>query len=146
MSSVRAYSVSSDIEKLDLDVIHAFLTESYWAKGIPKAVVEKSIQNSVCFGVYDAEGKQVAFARAVTDKATFAYLADVFVLEAHRGQGISKMMLDAYVAHPDLQGLRRHMLATSDAHGLYKKYGLNQLANRRYGCKSTIRRFIKNEL
>ncbi len=127
MSLEKAYSINSDKEKLDLDVIHSFLTESYWAKGIPKVVVEKSIQNSVCFGVYDAEGKQVAFARAVTDKATFAYLADVFVLEAHRGQGISKIIMDAYVEHPDLQGLRRQMLATSDAHGLYKKYGFEPI-------------------
>ena len=123
----RQYYISTDKLKLNLDLIHGFLTESYWAKGIPKSVVQKSIENSICFGAFEPKGQQVGFARVVTDKATFAYLADVFVLEAHRGQGISKLLMDAYVSHPDLQGLRRQMLATSDAHELYKKYGFEPI-------------------
>ena len=128
MDELKAtYVISSDRSKLDLDLIHAFLTDSYWARGIPKAVVAKSIENSICIGAFDEAGNQVGFARAVTDKATFAYLADVFVLEAHRGKGVSKMIMDAYMGHPELQGLRRHSLATSDAHGLYKKYGFEPI-------------------
>jgi len=126
-NSKAIYSISSDRNRLDLEIIHGFLTESYWAKGIPKEVVEKSIENSICFGAFDQDGNQVGFARAVTDKATFAYLADVFVLDSHRGQGISKLIMDTYEGHPDLQGLRRQMLATSDAHGLYKKYGFEPI-------------------
>ena len=121
------YHISTDKSLLDLDMIHGFLREAYWCVGIPKAVVERSIANSLCFGAYDESGHQVGFARVVTDKATFAYLADVFVLEAPRGQGISKMIMEAYTTHPDLQGLRRHMLATSDAHGLYKNYGFTPI-------------------
>ena len=121
------YHISTDKSLLDLDMIQGFLREAYWCVGIPKAVVERSIANSLCFGAYDESGNQAGFARVVTDKATFAYLADVFVLEAHRGQGISKMIMEAYTTHPDLQGLRRHMLATSDAHGLYKNYGFTPI-------------------
>lgn len=128
MSEGAKYSVNSEAERLDLNLIHSFLTKSYWAKGIPKEVVAKSIAHSLCFGAYDEDDNQVGFARVVTDRATFAYLADVFVLETHRGQGISRMIMDAYGNHPDLQGLRRHILATSDAHGLYKKYGFEPIA------------------
>ena len=123
----KPYEVSTDQSKLDFELIHRFLTESYWAKGIPKAVVQKSIENSICFGAFDRDKNQVGFARVVTDKATFAYLADVFVLPEHRKKGISKMLMEAYVSHPDLQGLRRQMLATSDAHELYKKYGFEPI-------------------
>ena len=126
---MSGFRISSDSALLDLDLIHGFLTESYWSPGIPKEVVNRAIENSICFGAYDEEGKQVGFARAVTDKATFSYLADVFVLETHRGQGISRMLMDAYEVHPDLQGLRRQMLATSDAHGLYKKYGFGPITD-----------------
>ena len=112
---------------MDLDLVHGFLTESYWSPGIPKEVVQKAIENSICFGAFDGQENQIGFARAVTDKATFAYLADVFVLEAHRGKGVSKLLLDAYTKHPDLQGIRRHMLATSDAHKLYEKYGFTPI-------------------
>lgn len=129
MSKELAYHISTDKSRLDLDMLHSFLTESYWSPGIPKETVKKAIDNSICFGAYDGEGKQVGFARAVTDKASFAYLADVFVLSEFRGKGISKMIMEAYNTHPDLQGLRRHMLATRDAHQLYKKYGFVPVPN-----------------
>jgi N-acetylglutamate synthase-like GNAT family acetyltransferase len=111
-----------------LNTIHTYLTSSYWAEGIPKKIVRKSMQGSICFGVL--HGKElVAFSRVITDKATYAYLADVFVLEAHRGEGLSKRMMEAVKAHKDLQGIRRFMLVTRDAHGLYKQYGFVPLSN-----------------
>jgi GNAT superfamily N-acetyltransferase len=117
------YGLSTDKSKLNVDVIHHFLsTESYWAPGIPKATVERAISNALCFGIYQGDA-QVGFARVITDTATFGYLADVFVLPAHRGKGLSKWMMECILAHPDLQGLRRIMLATRDAHGLYAAYG-----------------------
>jgi GNAT superfamily N-acetyltransferase len=117
------YRVSTDIRRLDLDVIHAFLSRSsYWAEGIPRDVVERSIGNSLPFGVYDEE-RQVGFARVVTDRATFAYVADVFVLEEYRGRGLSKWLMECVLAHPELQGLRRWQLSTRDAHALYARYG-----------------------
>jgi len=123
------YFISTDNSKLNVDMIHNFLSEeSYWAKGIPRAVVEKSIINSLCFGVY-CNDEQVGFARLVTDKATFAYLADVFILEPHRGKGLSKWLMQVVKEHKDLQGLRRFMLGTRDAHGLYKQFGFEELAN-----------------
>ena len=129
MSKEETYRISTDKSRLDLGVIHGFLTNSYWSLGIPRETVQKAIENSLCFGAYDSEGKQIGFARVVTDKASFAYLADVFVLPEFRGQGISRLLMEAYDNHPDLQGLRRHMLATSDAHGLYKKYGFEPVPN-----------------
>ena len=128
MSASGAYEVSSSIERLDITAIHAYLTRSYWSPGIPRSVVERAIANSLCFGVY-REGEQVGFARVVTDKATFAYLADVFVLEAHRGKGLAKRMMHVIAEHADLQGLRRFLLATADAHGLYSQFGFTGLAN-----------------
>ena len=116
------YEVSCDPARLDLAVVHGFLVQSYWAKAIPRELVERSVRNSLCFGVYQEE-KQVGFARIVTDKATFAYLCDVFVLPEHRGHGLSKALVAAVVAHPDLQGLRRWNLVTIDAHGLYEQFG-----------------------
>src|SRR5579863_8680977 len=111
-----------------VDAIHAYLTKSYWAEGIPKNVVKRSMRDSICFGVLH-EKKLVAFARVITDKATYAYLADVFVLEEHRGKGLSKKMMEAIKAHRDLQGIRRFMLVTRDAHELYERYGFEALAN-----------------
>jgi GNAT superfamily N-acetyltransferase len=116
------YRISDDPALLDLDVIHGFLRESYWSPGVPREVVEKSVRGSLCFGIY-RDAAQVGFARCVTDRATFAWLADVFVLPAHRGRGLSKWLLERIRAHPDLQGLRRFCLATRDAHGLYAQYG-----------------------
>ncbi len=127
-SRMQNYSVSSEPSRLDLDVIHGFLAQSYWAKGVPRSVVEKALQHSLCFGVYDDAAGQVGFARMITDRATFAYLADVFILPEHRGQGLSKRLMDAVVSHADLQGLRRMVLATSDAHGLYAQYGFESIA------------------
>jgi GNAT superfamily N-acetyltransferase len=121
------YEISTDPGRLDHAVIHRFLREeSYWARGIPQNVMERSLRNSLCFGLYH-HGAQVGLARVVTDYATFALLADVFVLEGHRGVGLSKRLLDRVTTHPDLQGLRRWLLLTSDAHGLYAQYGFEPL-------------------
>lgn len=120
---MATFAVSDDRERLDIELIHRFLSEqSTWAIGIPRELVERSIANSLCFGGY-LDGSQVAFARVITDGATFAYLVDVFVLPEHRGQGYSLRMMDAVMAHPSLQGLRRFMLATSTAAPLYERYG-----------------------
>jgi GNAT superfamily N-acetyltransferase len=135
MSDIE-YLISTNPEWLDLDVIHTFLSEqSYWARGIPRDVVARSIGHSVCFGVYTMENsqsnldrRQIGFARVTTDRATFAYLADVFILPEHRGRGLSKRLMEAVLAHPDLQGLRRWMLATADAHELYRKFGFGLLS------------------
>jgi GNAT superfamily N-acetyltransferase len=121
------YLISTDASMLDLEVVHAYLSRSYWAAGVPEDVVRRSIENSLCFGVYRGE-EQAGFARVVTDRATFAYLADVFVLEEHRGQGIGKWLVEVILSHPDLQGLRRWMLATRDAHDLYRRYAFTELA------------------
>ena len=118
-----SYVVSDDKTQLDVNVIHGFLQQSYWAKDIPIDTVQRSIANAMCFGVYTQTGNQVGFARVITDKATFAYLGDVFILPAHRGKGLSKKMMQFVMSHPDLQGLRRFMLATQDAHSLYSQYG-----------------------
>ena len=120
------YSISTDTSKLNIDVIHSFLTTSYWAEGIPRATVVQCIENSLCFGAY-LDDQQIGFARVISDYTTFAYLADVFVLEAHRGKGVSKMIMDEVIKHPQLQGLRRFVLGTRDAHGLYEKYGFRSL-------------------
>ncbi len=122
------YQISTDPQRLDVAAIHAFLTQSYWSPGIPRATVERAISHSLCFGLYRGT-EQAGFARVVTDRATFAYLADVFILEAHRGQGLSKWLMQVVMAHPDLQGLRRFMLATRDAHGLYRQFAFDELAN-----------------
>ena len=122
------YNISTDKEKLQLPVIHQYLSiESYWAKHVPLEIVKQSIEGSFCFGVY-FKNEQVGFARVITDHATFAYLADVFILEAHRGKGLSKWLMEFIMAHPKLQGLRRFCLATRDAHGLYKQFGFTPLA------------------
>jgi GNAT superfamily N-acetyltransferase len=116
------YLTSTDKSRLDLTVIHGFLTTSYWAAGVSMDVVRRSIEHSLAFGVYKGE-QQVGFARIITDYTTFAYLSDVFILEPFRGQGLSKWLMDVIVAHPELQGLRRWTLHTRDAHGLYCKVG-----------------------
>ena len=117
------YLISTDTSLLDIAMIHDYLSmRSYWAANIPKEIVERSIANSLCFGLYQQE-KQIGFARLMTDKATFAYLADVFILEDYRGKGLSKWLIKTIQAHPELQGLRRWMLGTRDAHGLYEQFG-----------------------
>jgi GNAT superfamily N-acetyltransferase len=115
--------ISTDKSRLDLTVIHSFLTNSYWAKGISRELVARSLQHSLCFGVYDGAGVQVGFARVVSDFATYAYVADVFVLESHRGRGLGKGIMECIVRHPALQGLRRWNLTTRDAHPLYAQFG-----------------------
>jgi GNAT superfamily N-acetyltransferase len=120
------YLVTTDKTRLDLQVIHGFLRRSYWAAGIPFEVVEHSIRNSLTFGLFCGE-EQVGFARVVSDRATFAYLADVFVTEGHRGRGLGGWLIGVVLSHPDLQGLRRWMLATADAHRLYERYGFAAL-------------------
>jgi GNAT superfamily N-acetyltransferase len=122
------YEISCDPARLDIDVIHRFLSQSYWSPGIPRSVVERAIANSLCFGVY-RNAEQVGFARVITDKATFAYLADVFILSEHQGQGLAQRLLREVVGHPALQGLRRMLLFTRDAHTLYAKFGFKPLAN-----------------
>jgi GNAT superfamily N-acetyltransferase len=114
------YTVTDRRADLDIETIHNFLRESYWAKGIPRLIVEKAVNNSLCFGLYH-NSKQIGFGRAVTDQATFAYLADVFVVPAYRGRGLGKWLVSCVLAHPELQGLRRWLLATRDAHGLYEQ-------------------------
>src|ERR1700688_5026104 len=143
------FSVSTDRARLNLDVIHGFLTNCYWAKGIPREVVGRSIQHSLCFGVYDGSREespclakeerhgapaakqkthvQVGFARVVSDFATVAYLGDVFILESHRGRGLGKWLMECVVQHPALQNLRRWILLTRDAHGLYSQFGFHPL-------------------
>jgi GNAT superfamily N-acetyltransferase len=125
---MSAYDISFDSDRFDIEAIHAFLSRSYWAAGIPVAVLRKAIANSLCVGAFAGSG-QVGFARLVTDRATFAYLADVYVLESHRGHGLSRKLVAALVDHPELQGLRRLMLVTRDAHGLYEKFGFTALAH-----------------
>src|SRR3954454_9022324 len=120
------YEISTDPARIDTVMVHEFLTNSYWAKSIPLETVRLSIQNSIAFGVY--HGPQlVGFARIISDLATFAYLADVFILPSHRGRGLSRWLMECIVSHPDLQGLRRWMLATKDAHGLYARFGFTPL-------------------
>jgi len=121
------FVISTDRARLDLDAIHGFLSNCYWAKGIPRDVVAKSIENSLCFGVYDSSGAQIGFARVVSDFATVAYLGDVFVIAAYRGRGLSKWMMECIMQHPALQNLRRWILLTRDAHGLYKQFGFTPL-------------------
>jgi GNAT superfamily N-acetyltransferase len=121
------YLISTDQTLIDLKAVHAYLSRAYWCEGIPFEIVEKSARNSLCFGLYQITDSgsrtQIGFARVISDYASFAYLADVYVLEEHRGQGLSKWLMSCIMRHPDLQGLRRFLLATKGAHGLYARYG-----------------------
>lgn len=116
------FIISEDKSKLDVEFIHRELAESYWAKKIPRGIVEKGIDHSMCFGIYDGE-LQIGFARVISDRATFAYLCDVIITQSYRGRGAGKQLMNYIMAHPDLQGLRRFTLGTQDAHDLYRKYG-----------------------
>ena len=122
------YRISCDPKQLDLKVVHGFLRESYWAPNVSEDVVRRSIEHSLCFGVYHEE-TQVGFARVITDRATFAYLADVFILEQHRGRGLGQWLIETILSHPELSGLRRWVLVTRDAHDLYRKCGFRELQN-----------------
>ena len=122
----EGFAITTEKDFFNIEFIHAFLSSSYWAENIPIETVQKSIDNSLCFGVFHL-GKQIGFARVITDKATFAYLADVFIDEAYRGQGLSKWLMEEIMAHPEIQGIRRFMLATRDAHGLYAQFGFGPM-------------------
>jgi GNAT superfamily N-acetyltransferase len=123
----KGFHISTDKNLLDLNMIHTYLDqESYWAQGIPVDKLKQAIENSICFGVYQLK-TQIGFARVTTDKATFAYIADVFILPDFRGKGLSKWLMQTIVNYPDLQGLRRWSLATADAHGLYKQFGFTEI-------------------
>jgi GNAT superfamily N-acetyltransferase len=121
------HSISTDPARLDLDAIWGWLRGSYWSPGIPRETVERAIRHSIPFGIFEGQ-RQVGFARVITDRATFAYLADVFIDPASRGRGLATWLMEVITAHPELQGLRRWVLATRDAHGLYAKFGFRPLA------------------
>ena len=121
------YRITTDPDALDLSVIHGYLARSYWAEGIPRETVERAIASSLCFGVYHGP-LQVGFARVISDRVTFAYLCDVFILEDYQGRGLGRWLMEVILAHPELQGLRRWMLATRDAHWLYRQYGFTALS------------------
>ena len=127
-TSARNIVVTTDRARLDLDVIHGFLTTSYWARGIPREAVARSMEHSLCFGAFD-DDRQVGFARVISDRTTFAYICDVFALESHRGGGVGKSLMAAIMSHPELQGLRRWTLFTRDAHGLYRQFGFGAAAH-----------------
>jgi len=124
---IKGYKLSCKQEDMDVIAIHRYIAQSYWAKGIPLETMKKAIQHSLCFGLFTNTNEQIGFARMITDQSTFAYLSDVYVLEEHRGQGLSKWLLSEIIKHPNLQGLRRIALATSDAHGLYQQFGFQAL-------------------
>lgn len=123
------YLLSDDPARLDLHAMHAYLRRSYWAEEIPPEVLERAVRGSLCIGAYDSGGAQIGLARFVSDFATFCYVCDVYVLEEHRGRGLSKAMMAIAVAHPKLQGLRRWNLATRDAHALYEQFGFTALTS-----------------
>ncbi|MGE5500275.1 MAG: GNAT family N-acetyltransferase [Syntrophothermus sp.] len=124
----RGFSISTDNTKFDFSVIHEFLSNSYWARGIPEELIRKSVENSLTFGLF-FQDKQIGLARVITDFTTFAYVADVFVLEAYRRLGLSKWLMQTILSYPDLQKLRRWLLATRDAHGLYSQFGFKPVKN-----------------
>lgn len=121
------FLVTTDRARFDVDAVHGFLSRAYWSPGVPREVVERAIAGSLSFGLFEHD-RQIGFARAITDGATFAYLADVFVLEAQRGRGLGVFLMESVMAHPSLQGLRRFTLATRDAHDLYRRFGFTPLA------------------
>jgi GNAT superfamily N-acetyltransferase len=128
MESVRdGYLISDDRGRVDVDLTWGFLRRAYWSPDVPRDVVARSIEHSLVLGIYDSGAAQVGFARAVTDRAAFAWIADVFVLEGHRGRGLGRWLVETLLAHPDLQGLRVIMLATADAHTLYAPYGFAEV-------------------
>jgi GNAT superfamily N-acetyltransferase len=121
------YTISTEPGRLDLAAMHRFLSTSYWSPGLPMDVLKRAVAGSLCFGLYRGS-EQVGFARVITDRATFAYLCDVYVLEAHRGRGLGRWLMEVVTAHPALHGLRRFVLVTRDAHGLYSQFGFRPLA------------------
>ena len=134
-TSRHGYRLSLEAGDIDVAATHAFLTQAYWCEGIPLATVQRAIAGSLCIALLAEGDGQVGFARVVTDRATFAYLCDVYVLQAHRGQGLADWMIQSLLAHPDLQGLRRFMLFTRDAHALYARHGFQPLATPQRGME-----------
>ena len=122
------YLVSTDKARIDVAAVHAFLATAYWSPGIPEETVRRAIHGSLCFGIYHG-AEQVGFARVITDQATYAYLSDVYVLDAHRGRGLAKWLMEVIMSHPELQGLRRFSLSTRDAHALYAQFGFEVVGN-----------------
>ncbi len=122
------FTVSADPSKLDVEAVYDFLTHCYWSEGIPRETVERAIKHSICFGLFDGK-KQIGFARVISDRATYAYLCDVYVLESYRGKGLGTWLMSCVMKHPELQGLRRFTLLTRDAHGLYQKFGFAAAKN-----------------
>jgi GNAT superfamily N-acetyltransferase len=136
VSRPDGYEIDTDPGRVDVDAVHRYLSqESYWSPGVPRDVVERSLRWSLCFGLYAPDGALAGFARAVTDRAVFAYLADVFVLAEHRGRGLGVWLMETMLAHPDLRGLRRVFLVTADAHGLYERFG--------FGPPQGVERFME---
>jgi GNAT superfamily N-acetyltransferase len=125
---VGSYTISAEPARLDLRAIQSYLSRSYWSAGIPLEIVERAVRGSLCFGAYDATGAQVGLVRLISDQATFCYVCDVYVLEEHRGRGLSKAMLAMAMDDPRLRGLRRWSLVTADAHGLYRQFGFAPVA------------------
>lgn len=117
------YFISTDKSLLDFDIIHAYLKRSYWSENIPRSIVENAAKHSVTFGIYDCQSLQVGYCRVITDQSSFAYLADIFVLETHRGKGLSKFLMESVLHIPEFENLRTWLLATNDAHGLYRQFG-----------------------
>lgn len=140
------YLITTDQHAFDLHAIHDYLSrESYWAQHIPFRTVKKSVEGALCFGVFH-DSRQIGFARVITDGAVFAYLADVYILQPYRGRGLSKFLMRTILAHPDLQGLRRILLATNDAHGLYRQFGFTEIPNpEKYMCISNPDPYTKRE-
>jgi N-acetylglutamate synthase-like GNAT family acetyltransferase len=141
---IDGYRITTDKNEMDINIIHSYISKSYWANGIPIDVLKKAIENSLCFAVLTTNGELVGFSRMITDYATYAYLADVFVSEAHRGKGLSKELLTTITEHPLLQGLRRVTLATRDAHDLYKKFGFTELASPEIFMERWVPNIYKN--
>lgn len=122
-----SYLISTDKSRLELDVIYNFITKSYWAKGRSQEVIKRTIENSICFGVYE-NGRQIGFARVVSDRAIMAYIMDLFILESHRARGLSKWLMECILNHPELREVRRWVLNTRDAHGLYARFGFQPIS------------------
>ena len=122
------FTITTDPQRIDVEAVHAFLSRAYWSEEIPKEILEKAMTSSLCFGLLDGT-RQIGLARVVTDRATFAYLCDVYVLEEYRGQGLGKWLMEELFSHPELQGLRRFILVTRDAHGFYRQFGFETPVN-----------------
>jgi GNAT superfamily N-acetyltransferase len=136
--------ISCDRSRLDVERVHAFLTNAYWSEGVSRETIERGIENSIPFSLY-LEGEQVGFARVISDRASYAYLADVYIEEPHRGKGLSKLLMRAVMAHPELRGLRRWILGTRDAHGLYRQFGFTEMQRPERWMEKAAQGLYQNE-